>query len=441
MKKFFLFLVVFQVALVSNIGAEIGKDEFSVVNVKDTLSIKVLDNSSLNTNVKVTEDGNINFPYIGAVYVKGRKVKEVEDEITERLADGFVKYPVVTVLLTRGTESQVIYLYGEIGMHGSLPFEDNLTLLKVLSIAGGVSEEGLYGKSRVRRKTNEGYKDVEFSMYDILDSQTGNMLLLPDDMIIIEPGKTFTIEGEVNNPGKYLVEKGMTLRRALSLAGSATVNGFYGRFILRQNTDKGDEDSVFYIDDILYSQAGDILLQPDDMIIVERNRKFIIEGNVKLAGEYPLKKDMTAERALLEAGVIDLYGRVIVRRDEASGYKDIEMYFKGDVRGGSEGDILLQHDDIIIVEKNETFTVYGEVASPGEYDLKKDSTAFTAMLEAGGITKWGSDDRIKILRRNEEVKDGVITIKVKLGDFIKGDISADVAIKPGDILVFSPGML
>jgi len=451
MKKTLLILIVLQLLLIAVGYADAATDEFSVINVKDKLSITVVDNPGLSTEVVVLEDGYINFPYIGSLYVKGRRVKDVEAEITKKLGEGFLKYPVVSVRLSRGFETRSIFLYGEVQKRGDMPFQEKLTVLKALSLAGGMTEDGLYGDVKIRRKVKSGknYENIVIDIEGIInESQSEDILLQPDDVVIVDRNKTYIVEGEVGKPGKYPLKKGMTVSRALSEAGGITKEGLYGAVNVRRkiNAGEGYENIAIDLEGILNENRGkDILLQPDDVVIVDRNKTYIVEGEVGKPGEYPLKKGMTVSRALSEAGGITkegLYGAVKVRRKqrEDQTYKDIDIVLGRGLENNVSGDMLLRYDDILIVERNDIFYIYGEVNKPGDYALQKGLTAFTALSLAGGLTKWGSQDQIKILRRSAEEKNTFVKIKVNIEDVIKGDASADALLYPGDILIISSGI-
>ena len=65
-------------------------------------------------------------------------------------------------------------------------------------------------------------------------------------------------------------------------------------------------------------------------------------------------------------------------------------------------------------------------------------TVFKAITVAGGITKWGSESRVKILRASGDDEELVI-IKVKIDDVIQGD-AADIRLQPGDTVIISTGL-
>ena len=46
---------------------------------------------------------------------------------------------------------------------------------------------------------------------------------------------------------------------------------------------------------------------------------------------------------------------------------------------------------------------------------------------------------MKILRKTEDGK-GLVTIKIDINDILDGDVTADITIQPGDIVVVSSGL-
>jgi len=418
------------------------------VGINDALDIKVLDHEELRTLTTVAADGSITFPYIGTVNVKNMTLSEIEEDITKRLSEGYIKYPVVSVSLVKSM-SRKIFLYGEVNKRGEIPLDENMTLLRALSAAGGVYPSGLYGKVNVRRKHKDkpGYTDTEIDLKSILDGKgSDDILLQPDDVLIVMGNKIF-VHGEVGRPGEFVLEKDMTVVKALSIAIGVTANGLYGKVKVRrkQEGEPGYKDIPIDLKGMTEgSETGDMPLQPDDEVIVERNKTFFVHGEVGRPGEFVLEKNMTVVKALsIASGVTanGLYGKVKVRRKQEGepGYKDIPIDLKGMTEGSETGDMPLQPDDEVIVERNKTFFVYGEVNRPGQYVLEDNMTVFKAITVAGGFTRWGSPNRVKVLRQTED-NTGLVTIKVKLKDVIKGDAGADVLLKPGDTIVVSSGI-
>ena len=81
---------------------------------------------------------------------------------------------------------------------------------------------------------------------------------------------------------------------------------------------------------------------------------------------------------------------------------------------------------------SEQIRVVGEAARPQFLNYKKNMTVLDVMIAVGGLTDFANGNAATILRTG----DGGKQYSVRLKDLIKrGDVSANVEMKPGDILV------
>lgn len=81
---------------------------------------------------------------------------------------------------------------------------------------------------------------------------------------------------------------------------------------------------------------------------------------------------------------------------------------------------------------SEQIRVVGEAAKPQFLNYKKNMTLLDVMIAVGGLTDFAAGNNASILRTS----DGGKQYAVRLKDLIKrGDVSANVEMKPGDILV------
>ena len=459
MKRSFSLLMIYIIAVFSVFLFETkvsGQDVYRV-GIDDVIEIKVLDHAELNLRVRVSFDGTISFPYLGAVYIKDMSIEEIGKDITTRLSEGYIKYPVVTVSLAESF-SRRIFTYGEFRKIGTIPFTDNMTLLNTLSLAGGVNLDGLYGKLIIKRKKVGGsdYMDlieVDLNNGLIENKKIRDMMLHIDDILILEKSKSFLVQGEVQARGRFILEKDMTVLRALLERGGVSANAMFGSIKLRRKK-KGvpggyvDFAQSKLADGIIENkEVEDIFLQTDDILILEKSKSFLVQGEVQTRGKFILEKDMTVLRALLEAGGASTegrFGKIRIRRKEegeAGKYRDIaeSSLNNGMIESREVEDIVLQSDDVLIVERNKTFLIYGEVNKTGEFILEKDMTVFKAITIASGFTKWGSGNRVNILRSVDNGK-SFKTIRVNIEKVIGGKVEADVKLLSGDIIVVSSGI-
>ena len=81
---------------------------------------------------------------------------------------------------------------------------------------------------------------------------------------------------------------------------------------------------------------------------------------------------------------------------------------------------------------SEQIRVVGEAARPQVLSYRQNMTLLDVMIAVGGLTDFAAGNDATILRRN----DGEKQYAVRLKDLLKrGDVSANVEMKPGDILI------
>jgi len=67
-----------------------------------------------------------------------------------------------------------------------------------------------------------------------------------------------------------------------------------------------------------------------------------------------------------------------------------------------EDDVVLSGGDSIFVPKAQMFYIYGQVNRPGQYPLERNMTVMQALAVGGGPTLRGSENRIRLNRRNAD---------------------------------------
>jgi len=86
--------------------------------------------------------------------------------------------------------------------------------------------------------------------------------------------------------------------------------------------------------------------------------------------------------------------------------------------------------------------VIGEAAKPQAIPYKQYMTLLDVMIAVGGLTDFADGNSATILRTSDGGKDGIggKQLSVRLRDLVRrGDISANVEVKPGDILIIPQG--
>jgi len=89
----------------------------------------------------VTPAGDFILPHIGNINVKGKTLLQVREEVQHRLQNYFHNPIDISLGLVSGVNNSV-YVSGEVRFPGIYPLMANMTTLKVLSLAGGVTPLG-----------------------------------------------------------------------------------------------------------------------------------------------------------------------------------------------------------------------------------------------------------------------------------------------------------
>jgi polysaccharide export outer membrane protein len=250
--------------------AGIQQQEYAV-GPQDVLTITVWEQADLSGKFVVGADGNISFPLLGAVRVLGLTSRAIEELLRTRLTDGYLKRPQVSVEVTQFL-SQRIFVMGEVKTPGLLALTGELTLLEALARAGGVTEyaggELVLLRSVKKPDTATGplvtgaTGVTEVARVSIRDLRAGtfsqNVSLQDGDTIFVPRSEVVYVLGQVNNPGSYTIEPGMTVLKAISLAGGVSQLGSAKRIkIVRIVAGKKTELKA-KLDDVV--KAGDTVM-------------------------------------------------------------------------------------------------------------------------------------------------------------------------------------
>jgi polysaccharide export outer membrane protein len=219
----------------------------------------------------IGDDGILSFPLVGQLTVAGRVASEVETELTTRLADGFLKDPRVSIEIQQYL-SQRIFVIGEVRSPGPIPLTGAMTLLEALARAGSLTEQA-GGEVVVLRPAADRVADgsgplapgqngaTELGRTSVQELRSGklaaNLVLRDGDTIFIPRSEPFFMLGQVRNPGAYTAQSGLTILRAISMAGGTTSLGSTGKIRIVRIVDGVKKEFKAKLDDGV--KAGDTI--------------------------------------------------------------------------------------------------------------------------------------------------------------------------------------
>ncbi len=129
----------------------------------------------------VNEDGNINFPFLGLVNLKGLDLIGAQKKIEKSLEE-YVSSITITVRFVGNN----IYMLGEVNRPGNYPFYDEkVNILEAFSYAGGITTFGDKSDVTLIREKNDSiyYHKLDLTKRKISESEF--YYLLPNDILIV----------------------------------------------------------------------------------------------------------------------------------------------------------------------------------------------------------------------------------------------------------------
>lgn len=248
----------FAAMLLVSAGASWAAD---VLGAGDVLKVNVYGNPDLSIETRVTDAGSITFPLIGQVNVGGMAIPAAEKKIAGLLeSGGYLKKPQVSIIVTQ-VQSQQVSVLGQVNRPGRYPLEGGKrNLMDVLAQAGGIAADG--GDSVTLIRTRAGKTSTE--KVDVIEMVRSGQLdhnydLAANDVIYVERAPRFYIYGEVQRPGMFRLERGMTVTQALSAGGGLTLRGTERGMEIKRRDGSGKlqiidarQDEPLRSDDVVY---------------------------------------------------------------------------------------------------------------------------------------------------------------------------------------------
>lgn len=215
-----------------------------IIGPEDVLEVSVWDNRDLSGRVTVSLDGYVDYQFIGRVQAAGLTVDALAARLVELFSDGYIINPQVTVQVAE-YRSRKVHVVGEATRPGTYYLTRAMTIVEVVSLAGGPTARADNEVTIVRAGVEPETIVVDLEKA-LQGDTTQNVSILSGDSIYLSKARTFFIMGEVNRPGQYTLEKGMTVRRAISVASGNTEKAALNRVTIIRR--EGDADVEMEVD-------------------------------------------------------------------------------------------------------------------------------------------------------------------------------------------------
>jgi polysaccharide export outer membrane protein len=241
--------------------------------IDDIIHIEVYDNPDLSGDFTILPDGTISYPLLGQVRVEGYNINEIKNKIKDLLAKDYLYNPIVSVTI-KDYKSKVVYVLGSVGKPGTYFLDRPTRLFDLLTRADGISVN--LGKSLSNQKIHILRKRIEcdsnglestkiktiyVDLYKLLieSEENANISLVNGDVVFVPKIQSIHVIGEVKSAGSFPYEEGMTVLKAISLAGGPTKIASTGNAVIKRIEDNKEIKIKVKMSD---------LVKPDDIIEV-----------------------------------------------------------------------------------------------------------------------------------------------------------------------------
>lgn len=156
----------------------------STLGAGDMVEIRVFQDAELSGAFRVSPEGTIDYPLCGRLKVADKTSSAVADQVTECLRQGFLKSPQVTVLV-REYNSKKVFVFGEVQKPGTFPYEENMSIVQAVTLAGGFTKLAAKNSINVTRTVEGKEVKIRIAVEDIGVGREKNFNLQPGDIVFV----------------------------------------------------------------------------------------------------------------------------------------------------------------------------------------------------------------------------------------------------------------
>jgi polysaccharide export outer membrane protein len=151
----------------------------------DRIHLRVFYGSqSMQQEYTLGEDGTIAIQFIGEVVATGKTKNQLEKEIRDKLADGYLKDPIVAIDVKLSL-SKKLSVFGEVSKPGSVVYSPGMSIVEVLSEVGGFTPLAKKNDVKVTRVEGSEKRRYNVPVEAIAESKAEMFLVQPGDVVFV----------------------------------------------------------------------------------------------------------------------------------------------------------------------------------------------------------------------------------------------------------------
>lgn len=264
----FLFIVA---ALALSCAAQAPQKESLLIGPGDLIYIEVYDTPEFTQEVRVNDAGMARLHFVGDVKLAGLSPAAAGNAVEKALLDKQVmKHPQVTVKI-EDYATQGVSIMGQVQTPGTYPIPTPQPILRVLSLAGGLTGAA----DRTVTISRHGDGDQKLTYYVSNNSNealSDQIMVFPGDIVVVPRAPVVYVLGDVGKPGGYTMntnDSHLTVLQAIAMAGSTNKTAVQSKIrLIRKTPQGGQQESTIKLSAMQKGKEPDMVLQPNDVLYV-----------------------------------------------------------------------------------------------------------------------------------------------------------------------------
>jgi protein involved in polysaccharide export with SLBB domain len=421
-----------------------------VLGSGDNLVVNLWGGHSDRLSLTIDRQGQIALPEAGTITLDGLTIAQAQSAIQEALGTQF-QGEHVEISLGR-LRTVRVYVVGDVQRPGAYDVSSLSTPLSALYAAGGPTSRG---SLRILRQYRGKQLVREIDLYDFLLRGVRSNVdrLLPGDTILVPPvGSQVSVEGMVHRPAIYELNGEQGLNQVLDLAGGVLASASLKQINV-ERIEAHQRRTMFSLQlpdnaEGVKQKLADFRVQGGDDVVISQilpynEQAVYLEGHVFRPGKYPYRDGMTLNDLLhsYQDVMPEPADHAELVRLQPPDFRPETISFNlPDVLIGNDSIKLQPFDLIRIFSRYEIdsprVSIEGEVLRPGEFPMSQGMTLAALVRMAGGFKRSAyreeADLSSYVVQNGQKVLVNHSTVAVEKA--LDGDKSADVVLKPGDVV-------
>jgi protein involved in polysaccharide export with SLBB domain len=358
---------------------------------------------------------------------------------------------------------KVISIQGAVNRPFKYELLANEDLNQLIVFAGGLKDNAIRKTIQIERIQNDKKLILDVPYADLI-SKGGDFLLKRGDKITVFEIQTgledfIFVKGAVRTEASYQYKSGLKLSELIRRIEFLPESNLQFAFIKRKNKNNSYSLLRVNIESIQNGIASeDILLNPEDEIIIYRQENYvdksfvIVEGAARHGGKFELKPDQDVrikDLVLLAGGLKpDAFNYAFLFRAKNNSIREHEV-IRINIRDvmddkKTEDNIFIKPYDSLVILTQTNFNeqafveISGAIKSPGKYAYGTGMTARDLISLANGFTYFAATNKIDIFRviiKNNEPTKTIVQTIVADKNLEIANAGGEFKLDPYDIIV------